>query len=107
MEEQLKKIIGKGDSNAFKVPDGYFDDLPMKVMVKREVSGFKRTYWVWTSSIVSLGVVLLLFVLFGQKEESNSYYAKSFEEQEEYIDQEFTGEELLDYYLTETEEETN
>ena len=69
---KLNDIDKKGQ--LFKVPEGYFEDLPMRIQQKIETSQKSKTSWVSTPvfrvalSVASIFIVILMFTLINGSE---------------------------------------
>lgn len=98
-EEKIMDDFGNPKKNSFQVPEGYFEKLPLQIMLNRELRSFKRTYWAWTSAVCSLSLAVVIYFFIGGQDEKKNYVSEKQSVQEEYIQQEVTEEELIDFYL--------
>lgn len=106
-DRELLDGISKGNSG-FVVPDRYFEQLPYTVNAKKEVRKTKLTYGVWSAAVIAICSVVLLIFVFDGGEEQVDYYtevlpADAFNE-EEYLDQELSEEDLIDFLLNDDQE---
>lgn len=63
------------NNGGYKVPENYFENLPLEIMEK--TSGSKRSksaFWFWTSSFVVSSCLILFFLMVGlEKDVYNEY----------------------------------
>jgi len=99
--------VGK---KGFDLPVKYFEDLPFKINTRREVRKAKVGFWFWTSSAVAVCSIVLALFLFDNGSEQVDYYSEVNENEEyskEYLDQEITEEDLIDFIINEDQEINN
>ena len=91
----------------YQVPDKYFEELPFKINAGREVKKAKAVYVLWTSSIVAVCSIFLVLFLFDKGENQIDYYSQSADGEvyhQEYLDQEVSEEDLIDFMINNGQE---
>lgn len=106
LNDLLKERSGGEDdgSSGFKVPANYFDELPYKVSEKKGVQRTKGFYWAWTTPAIGLTCVLLALFIFDKEEQYTGYYSGKVEIEDlnyEYIEDEVSEEEVIDFIIDE------
>lgn len=106
-EENIHEEDFGGKDNGFKVPEKYFEELPFKINARKEVVKTKVTYWLWTSSVAAVFSIVFVLLLFDRGEEKVDYYSESIENevyQNEYLEEEISEEDLIDFILNDGQE---
>lgn len=105
-EKELQEHIGK--ENPFRVPEGYFDTLPDRVMGQIARQKKQRDPWRWVVAAVLAGCVAAGgFALFkndmGLTSKSQSVASVTTEQMNELLDCNIVSNLDIEYYLTEAE----
>ena len=95
---------------SFKVPENYFDELPLIINSKVIVKDKSFTWMVFGSSVTIASLILFFVIYPNQNTSTNSLSVDNsigIKYLEEYVEEEISQEEVIEYYIDENQKSEN